>query len=149
MAINIRRAQKEDCKEIFELIQGLATHHNAPDAVTESFDHFVDSGFGADPVWAAFVAEEENEIVGYALYYLRFSTWKGKRLYLEDFYVKETMRSKGIGKQLFERIIREGKERKLKGMDWQVIEWNDPALRFYKRYDAKIDESQYNASLDW
>ncbi|HLR38358.1 MAG TPA: GNAT family N-acetyltransferase [Chitinophagaceae bacterium] len=149
MSVNIRHAKKEDCPQIFELIQGLAEHQQSPDEVTVSFSHFEECGFGENPVWKAFIAEANKKIVGYALYYIRFSTWKGKRLYLEDFYVKESMRSRGIGKKLFDRVIKEGKNLKLKGMDWQVIDWNDPAIRFYKRYGTKIDESQYNASLNW
>ena len=149
MEINIRKAVKEDCKRMMELIQELAVYEKEPEAVTVTFDHFVDSGFGANPVWYAFVAEApiasisaspspfgegRGEVVGFALYYIRYSTWKGQRLYLEDLLVTEKMRSKGIGKLLFDKLIEECKEKKYSGLVWQVLDWNEPAINFYKRY---------------
>ena len=138
--IMIRRAQKADCKAMMQLIHELAVYEKEPDAVTVSFDHFVESGFGDNPVWWAFVADEERDkgktIVGFALYYIRYSTWKGQRLYLEDFLVSEQMRGMGIGKLLFDRLIEECKEKKYSGMAWQVLDWNEPAINFYKKYDG-------------
>ncbi len=139
MSIIIRKAVKEDCGQMMQLIHELAVYEKEPEAVTVTFDHFVESGFGEKPVWWAFVAEEGSEaktIAGFALYYIRYSTWKGQRLYLEDFLVSEKMRGKGIGKLLFDRLIDECKEKKYSGMAWQVLDWNEPAINFYKKYDG-------------
>ncbi len=121
---------------MMELIQELAVYEKEPDAVTVSFDHFVESGFGENPVWFAFVAEVDGKVEGFALWYIRYSTWKGQRLYLEDLLVTEQMRGKGIGKLLFDRLIEECKEKKYSGMAWQVLDWNEPAINFYKKYDG-------------
>jgi GNAT superfamily N-acetyltransferase len=136
MSITIRRAVKENCERMMELIHELAVYEREPEAVTVSFDHFVDSGFGEKPVWWAFVAEENGNVEGFALWYIRYSTWKGQRLYLEDFLVSEKMRGRGIGKLLFDSLIEECKEKKYSGMAWQVLDWNEPAINFYKKYDA-------------
>ena len=147
MSVNIRRAVKEDCKRILELVQELAEYERAPQEVTVSLSHFEESGFGPNPVWWAFVAEENNRIEGFALYYIRFSTWKGQRMYLEDFLVTEKMRGKGIGTLLFEELIKEGKQKKLNGIQWQVLEWNEPAINFYKKYNASFDAEWMNCSI--
>lgn len=97
----IRKAVQEDCPRLLELIRGLALYEKAPDEVTVSLEHFTESGFGDNPVWWAYVAETEQGICGFALYYIRYSTWKGQRLYLEDIYVEPGMRGKGIGAMLF------------------------------------------------
>src|SRR6266480_5469273 len=110
MEITIRKAVKEDCPRLLELVQELATYERAPNEVTVTLEHFVESGFGKKPVWWTFVAEVDGVIQGFALYYIRFSTWKGQRMYLEDLVVTEAMRGKGIGMQLFEALIKEAKE---------------------------------------
>lgn len=140
MDITIRRAVKEDCPRLMELVNELAIYEKAPQEVTVSPEHFEESGFGNNPVWWAFVAEADGKVEGFALYYIRYSTWKGQRLYLEDLIVTEKMRGKGLGKLLFDELIEEVKEKKFSGMVWQVLEWNEPAINFYKKY--------YNASLD-
>jgi GNAT superfamily N-acetyltransferase len=147
MTINIRPARKEDCIRIMELVRELAKYERAPAEVTVTLDHFVQSGFGPNPVWRAFVAEVDGTIQGFALYYIRYSTWKGQRLYLEDFYVRDEMRGKGLGKLLFEKIISEAKEQKLNGIQWQVLEWNEPAINFYKKYNAAFDGEWYNCAI--
>lgn len=147
MNINIRRAVKEDCIRIMELVRELAKYEKAPNEVTVTLEHFVKSGFGSRPVWWAFVAEVDGMIQGFALYYIRYSTWKGQRLYLEDFYVREDMRRHGLGKLLFEKIIREARRRKLNGVQWQVLEWNEPAISFYKKYNAAFDGEWYNCAI--
>ena len=148
MSIQIRRAREADCKSIMNLVNELAVYEKAPDEVTVDFDHFVKSGFGPNPVWYAFVAEDENNIVGFALYYIRYSTWKGQRMYLEDILVTDSYRGKGVGKLLFDELIKESGEKKLSGMVWQVLDWNEPAINFYKKYDGvKFDNEWVNCSL--
>ncbi|MFN5937269.1 MAG: GNAT family N-acetyltransferase, partial [Sphingobacteriales bacterium] len=124
MKVSIRRAKKEDCPRMLELIQELALYEKAPDEVTVDPIHFEESGFGTNPVWWAFVAEVDGCVEGFALYYIRYSTWKGQRLYLEDLIVTEKLRGNGIGKLLFDQLIEEGKEKKFHGMVWQVLDWN-------------------------
>lgn len=147
MNIQIRRAVQEDCIRMMELVRELAVYEKAPNEVTVSLDHFVQSGFGATPVWWAFVAEVDGTVQGFALYYIRYSTWKGQRLYLEDFYVCDEMRGKGLGKLLFDRIITEAKEKALNGVQLQVLEWNEPAINFYKKYNAAFDGEWYNCAI--
>jgi GNAT superfamily N-acetyltransferase len=147
MSITLRVAQKEDCPHLIELVNELAVFEKLPQEVTVSLQEFEDAGFGNNPVWKAFVAVDNDVIIGFALYYIRFSTWKGRRVYLEDFIVTEEYRGKGIGKLLFERIIQETKELGYSGMVWQVLDWNEPAIGFYKKYEANIEEGWLNASL--
>lgn len=147
--IIIRRARKDDCPRILQLIRDLALYEKAPEEVTVSQEHFEDSGFGPSPVWWGFVAETGGKVVGFALWYIRYSTWKGQRMYLEDFYVEPEMRGRGIGAMLFERLTEEGKALGLHGMVWQALDWNEPALNFYRKYGAKFDYEWVNCSLDF
>ena len=147
MSMNIRRAVKEDCPRLLELIQELAVYEKAPDEVSVTLEHFEASGFGENPVWWAFVAEENGIVNGFALYYIRYSTWKGQRMYLEDILVTENSRGKGLGKLLMDRLIEEAKEKRFNAIVWQVLEWNEPAINFYKKYNAVLDEGWLNYTL--
>lgn len=133
---------------MLELIYELALYERAPDEVTVTLEHFEQTGFGLNPVWWAYVAESEGRIIALALYYIRYSTWKGRRMFLEDIIVTESWRGKGIGSMLFERLQEEAKEKGFSGMAWQVLEWNEPAINFYKKYDAKFDPEWWNCSID-
>lgn len=147
MNVNIRTAVQNDCQAIMALIHELALYEKAPEEVTVNMNEFVKAGFGEQPVWKAFVAEVDGTVVGFALYYIRYSTWKGCRLYLEDFLVTETYRGKGIGKILFERVIQEAKDKGYNGMSWQVLDWNAPAINFYNKYNASLEAGWLNASF--
>ena len=149
MEITIRRAERSDCPRMLELVHELATFERAPQEVTVTLSHFEESGFGEHPVYWAFVAEVDGYIVAFALYYIRYSTWKGQRMYLEDIIVTEEWRGKKIGKMLFDRLIAEAKEKKLQGMTWQVLEWNEPAISFYKKYNASFDPEWVNGSIEF
>jgi len=145
----IRPAVEADGVRMLELIRELAIVEKAPDEVTVSMEEFLDAGFGKNPVWGAFVAEVDEKIVGISLYYIRYSTWKGRRLYLEDLIVTESMRGSGIGKQLFEETLNLGKSQGYHGMVWQVLDWNEPAIQFYKKYKADFDAAWINVSITY
>lgn len=143
----IRRAVKEDCSRMLELVKELAEYERAPDEVTVTLEHFTESGFGSTPVWWAFVAEQDGRVEGFALWYIRFSTWKGQRMYLEDFIVTEKLRGQGIGGRLFDQLIAEAKEKGYNGIVWQVLDWNEPAINFYKKYEASFDAGWVNCAV--
>lgn len=150
MNITIKKAVKEDCSRMLELIEELAVYEKEPTAVTVSFDHFVESGFGENPVWWAFVAEIEGKVEGFALYYIRYSTWKGQRMYLEDLLVTEKLRGLGVGKLLFDQLFEEAKEKKFNGIAWQVLDWNEQAINFYKKLgNVSFDNGWMNCSVDF
>ena len=155
MSITIRQAVKEDCPRLMELVHELAEFEKAPQEVTVDADHFVESGFGKSPVWWAFVAEVPsvengtNTVVAFALYYIRYSTWKGQRMYLEDIIVTREWRGRGIGKMLFDRLLEEAKAKKFTGMMWQVLDWNESAIQFYKKYNAQFDAGWINCNVNF
>jgi len=148
MNINIRRTVREDCPRLMELIRELALFEKAPEQVIVTNEHFEECGFGENPAWQGFVAEVDGKVEGCALYYIRYSTWKGRRLYLEDLVVSEEKRGLGLGTLLFERLLRETREGNFTGMAWQVLDWNEPAITFYKKYKASIDSGWLNCNID-
>lgn len=152
--VQIRNAVRSDADAMMLLIKELALFEKALEEVSVSMDHFVESGFGPEPVWWALVAvipaseDQPEQIIGFALYYIRYSTWKGRRLYLEDLIVNEAWRGKGIGTLLMDALILEAKKNgTFSGMMWQVLDWNEPAIRFYEKYGAQFDGSWINVSL--
>jgi GNAT superfamily N-acetyltransferase len=154
MEIKIRKAIQEDCPRLMELVNELAVYEKAPNEVTVSLEHFIESGFGKTPVWWAFSAVIKDDtqpggelIIGFALYYIRYSTWKGQGMYLEDILVSESMRGKGVGKLLFDALIEEAREKKFNRIIWQVLEWNEPAINFYKKFNASFDPEWINCSI--
>ena len=136
-------------------MQELAEYEKAPQEVTVDTEHFIESGFGENPVWWAFVAEapsvenDSSTIVAFALYYIRYSTWKGQRMYLEDIIVTREWRGGGIGKMLFDRLLAEAKAKKFTGMMWQVLDWNESAIQFYKKYNAQFDGGWINCNVNF
>ncbi len=148
VGITIRRGRKEDLPRTLELIKELATYERAPHEVTNTVELMEHDGFGANPVYGFYVAEQDGVIIGISLYYFRYSTWKGKRLYLEDIVVTESERGKGAGKMLFDRTLQHALDEGCTGMMWQVLEWNEPAINFYKKYGSKLDDEWTNCSLE-
>ena len=144
----IREGRKADLPRVFELVKELATFEKAPHEVTNSVAKMEEDGFGSHPVYGFFVAENGTGIVGLSLYYWRYSTWKGKRLYLEDIIVTESVRGQGIGKMLFDRTMQHSLDQHCTGMMWQVLDWNEPAINFYKKYGSKLDGEWINCHLE-
>ena len=148
MAFQIRKGKKEDLPRVLELVKELALFERAPHEVTNTVEQMELDGFGPAPIYGFFVAENEQGIVGLSLYYWRYSTWKGKRLFLEDIIVTERERGKGAGKLLFDRTMQHALDEKCSGMMWQVLDWNEPAIQFYKKYGSKLDGEWINCTLE-
>ena len=146
--VTIRQGKKEDLPHVLELVKELAEFERAPHEVTNTLRQMEEDGFGPHPVYGFFVAEAGDTIVGLSLYYWRYSTWKGKRLYLEDIIVTASERGKGTGKLLFEHTMKKALEENCSGMMWQVLDWNEPAITFYKKYGAKIQNDWLNCNLE-
>jgi GNAT superfamily N-acetyltransferase len=134
----IRKASQNDMPSVLELIQELATFEKEPDAVVVTVDDLIRDGFSENPLFHCFVAEVDNEIIGMALYYYRFSTWKGKTIHLEDLIVKESKRGRGAGFALYKEIIKKGKAENVRRIEWNVLDWNTPAIDFYEKSGAKV-----------
>lgn len=144
---NIRKGRKEDVPEVFQLIKELALYEKAPEQVTLSLQELEDDGFGNHPIYGLFVAEIDSKIIGIALYYEKYSTWQGRCIYLEDIIVTESERGNGIGHQLFQAVIGVAKERNSARMEWQVLDWNEPAINFYNKYKANLEGEWLNGKL--
>ncbi len=134
----IRKATKNDMPSVLELIQELATFEKEPDAVVVTVDDLVRDGFSENPLFQCFVAEVDGEIIGMALYYYRYSSWKGKTIHLEDLIVKESKRGTGAGFALYKEIIKQGKAENVRRIEWNVLDWNTPAIDFYEKSGAKV-----------
>ena len=143
----IRIGNLNDVEGALELIRELAEYEKAPDAVENTVERMRKDGFGDKPVFEFFVAEEAGEVVGLALYYYGYSTWKGRFLYLEDLIVTASYRGKGLGKQLFDAIIFKAKEEGVALVGWQVLDWNEPAIAFYKKLGASLHPEWINCRL--
>lgn len=145
--IKIREGVKSDLPAILKLIKELAEFEKAPAEVEVTIAEMENWGFGANKIFDFYVAEKNNVIVGLALYYYKYSTWKGKCLFLEDIIVTESMRGAGIGKLLFDKIVEAAKNEKVRRLEWQVLDWNEPAINFYKKYKATLDPEWLNGKL--
>ena len=145
---NIRKGRSEDMQAVLGLIQELAHFEKEPNAVLVTVDDLIRDGFGQNPLFHVFVAEVENEVVGIALYYYRYSTWKGKIIHLEDLVVKDKMRGTGLGYALYSEIIKQGKLDNVRRIDWHVLDWNTPAIDFYEKSGAKVLRDWDVAQMD-
>ena len=146
--ITLRKAESIDIPLIFSLVKELAIYELANEEVTATLEDYEVNGFSEKPLFEAFLLFENDQLAGFALWYFRFSTWKGKRLYLEDLFVKSEFRSKGYGKLLMDAIIEEAKITNSKGLMWQVLDWNTTAIDFYKKYEARFDSEWINVHID-
>lgn len=144
----IRKAVKDDMPQVLELIQELATFEKEPDAVVVTVEDLVRDGFSENPLFYCFVAEVGIEIIGIAFYYYRYSTWKGKTIHLEDLIVKESKRGSGAGFALYSEIIQQGKRDNVRRIEWNVLDWNTPAIEFYEKTGAKVLDDWRVAQMD-
>lgn len=147
MSVIIRKGLPADVEVTLTLVKELAAYENAPNEVEVTIKEMTNWGFGTDHIFDFYVAETNNTIIGIAIYYFKYSTWKGKCLFLEDIIVTESQRGNGIGKLLFNKIIEVAKESKVRRMEWQVLDWNKTAIDFYKKYDATLDGEWINCKL--
>ena len=129
------------------MIKELAAYERAPQEVTVTVEEMERDGFGVNPIYKFFVAEKDNIIIGISLYYIKYSTWKGKCIFLEDIIVTEQFRKCGIGKKLFDEVVKIAKETKVKRLEWQVLEWNEPAIKFYEKLNSHFDGEWINCKL--
>ncbi len=146
--MNIRKGIKEDMPAVLGLIKELATFEKEPNAVVVTIADLERDGFGESPLFHTFIAEENEEIVGMALYYYRYSTWKGKTIHLEDLIVKEEKRGSGLGFKLYSEVIAQGKCDGVRRIEWNVLDWNTPAIEFYEKSGAKVFKDWLVAQMD-
>ena len=147
MNILIRKGLKSDLPRVLELIKELAMYEKAPAEVVVSIEELERDGFGDNPVFEFFVAEVEDKIVGISLYYIKYSTWKGKCIFLEDIIITEKFRRYGIGKKLFDETVKVAKEKNVRRLEWQVLEWNESAIKFYEKINSNFDREWINCKL--
>lgn len=146
--IIIRKATLEDVPAIYELVKELALFEKAPEEVSSTCEDFIQNGFQENPIFFSNLIYFQGNLAGFSLWYFRYSTWKGKRFYLEDLFIKEEFRSLGLGKMLLDEAIVEAKRTQCTGMMWQVLDWNEPAIQFYSKYGVKFDAGWLNVHLD-
>mgnify|MGYP001212131433 CR=1 FL=1 len=146
--MQIRKAQPHDMKQVLERIRELAIFEKEPDAVVITEEDLIRDGFSETPLFYCFVAEEAGELIGIALYYYRYSTWKGKTIHLEDLIVKEDQRGKGIGFELYKAIMQQGQQEGVRRIEWAVLDWNTPAIQFYEKTGAKVFSDWRIAQMD-
>lgn len=146
--IEIRKAGLEDVPAMYGLVKELALFEKAPDEVSSSLEDYIQNGFQENPIFASNLIFYQGNLAGFSLWYYRFSTWKGKRFYLEDLFIKEEYRSLGLGKMLLDEAVLEAKRMNCTGMMWQVLDWNEPAIQFYQKYGVKFDAGWLNVHLD-
>ncbi len=146
--MQIRKGTAADIPAVYDLIYELAVYEKAPHEVDNTVERMLEDGFGEKPIFEFFVAEDaQKQIQGIALYYYRYSTWKGKCIYLEDFVVRESERGKGTGRLLFDELVREAQRVDARLITWQVLDWNEPAINFYKKLEADLDSGWINCKL--
>lgn len=146
--MTIRKGTKEDMQAVLDLIIELAVFEKEPDAVVVTQEDLIRDGFSDNPLFHTFVAENDGEIIGMALYYYRYSTWKGKTIHLEDLVVKENYRGTGAGLALYTEIIKQGKRDNVRRIEWNVLDWNENAIKFYEKSGAKILKDWYVVQMD-
>lgn len=149
MNVIIRNGLKADVPAIMGLVKELAIYEKAENEVSNTIEQMEIDGFGENPIFQFIVAELNGEVIGMSLYYFRYSTWKGKRLYLEDYIITEKYRGIGAGKLLFDATIDQAHKTNCTGMMWQVLDWNEPAINFYKKYPTRFDAEWFNCHLDF
>ncbi len=149
MDSHIRIGTVKDLPQVLNLIKDLAAFENEPNEVEVTITEMQNWGFGKDKIFDFFVIEIDNIIIGLALYYFKYSTWKGKCLFLEDIIVKENVRNKGYGKKLFNAVVEVAKNTGVKRMEWQVLDWNKNAIEFYNKYQANLDSKWLNCKLNY
>jgi GNAT superfamily N-acetyltransferase len=148
MKIEIRKGEKKDISQVHALVKELAVYERAPGEVITTVEQMERDGFGENPVFKLLVAEADKKIVGIALYYIAYSTWKGKYIYLDDLIVTEMQRRNGTGKLLFDALVKEAKHEGANQLRWHVLEWNEPAINFYKKYSASLDPEWITGKLE-
>ncbi len=146
--MNIRKAQETDLPVIIDLIRELAHFEKEPDAVEVTIEELHRDGFGSAPLFSIIVAEVNQEVVGMAFYYFRYSTWKGKTIHLEDLIVREKARGTGVGSALYSEIMKRGAEEGVRRIEWAVLDWNEDAIRFYEKSGANILKDWHLVQMD-
>jgi len=149
MSVILRKGTEKDLNPVLNLVRELAAFEKAPDEVEVTTEEMLNWGFGKEKLFEFFVLEKENVIVGMALYYYKYSTWKGKCLFLEDIIVTEKERQNGFGNLLFNEVVKVAKKENVRRMEWQVLDWNAPAIDFYKKYNSNFDGEWVNCKLTY
>lgn len=147
MKAKVRKGEREDLPSVLALIKELAEYERAGDEVSITLEDLERDGFGDDPVFGFFIAEVDEKVVGMALYYIKYSTWKGKCVFLEDIIVNEQHRRGGIGRMLFDEVAKMSRDMHVRRLEWQVLDWNEPAIAFYKKLNARFDSEWINCKL--